>query len=786
MSPLNRKLLRDLWRLRGQVLSVALVVASGVALLVMSLSAVSSLRATTDAYYDRYGFADAFAAVKRAPERLAARIRAIPGVQAVETRVGAFAIVDIPGMAAPATAQLLSLPDRGPPTLNRLAMKSGRLPAPGRDDEAVALARFAEAHGLGVGDEVVVLLNGARRNVRLVGLALSPEFVYAMGPGALIPDERSFGVLWMGRKALAAAYDLDGAFNSVALTFSHDARPAEAVDRLDRLLDRYGGAGAFLRADQTSNWFLMNELEQLKTMATVLPAIFLAAAAFLTNTVLARLIDIERRDISLMKAFGYRNVEIGLHYSLLAMAMTAVGVLIGWGVGLALGRYNTEVYATLFTFPFLTFRPAAGEFVISAGVSLAAALAGAIFAVRRAVSVKPADAMRPPLPVRYGDGVLPKRLTGHLDHPTRIVLRQLVRAPLRALITVVGVALAVGVLVMAMQWRGAIEHLATAFFEDAQHHNITVGFYEPRPMSARFDLARLPGVLAVEPTRAVSADLIAGVRKHRGGLSGVPAEPPLNAIHDARGWTYPTPAGGVVLSDVLATKLGLGVGDEVTAKVLAGARPTLKLPVVGLVETYIGAPAYVDLGILNRTLGDGRVFDSANLLVDPEATPALFAELKATPGVAAVTVKARALLKLHETLGETVLIFTSFFVVFSGALAIGVTYNATRVALSERGRELATLRVLGFRRSEISYILLAESALLTLLALPLGCLAGYGLVWLLVESFATELFRVPFAITPDAYAYAVLTTVAAAAIAAMLTRRRLQDLDMVAVLKTRE
>lgn len=786
LRALDRKLARDLWRLKGQVVAIALVVASGVALLVMSLSAVTSLSETTEAYYERYRFAEVFAGVKRAPERLVERIRAIPGVQTAETRIAAFTTLDVAGMEEPVVARLVSLPGRGAPLLNRLALRAGRTPDPGRDDEAVVHEPFAEAHGLAVGDTFEVLLNGAKRRVRIVGIALSPEFVYVIAPGMLMPDDERFGIVWMGRETLAAAYDLDGAFNDVALALLHGVDPDAVIARLDLLLERYGGAGAIARADQTSHWFLMNELDQLRTMATVLPAIFLTVTVFLVNTVLARLINIERREISLIKAFGYSNLQVGMHYAKMAVAIAAVGILLGWALGAGLGRYNTELYSSFFRFPFLHYRPSGAEFLLSAAVSLGAALFGALWAVRRAVMLTPAEAVRPPAPESYRGTLVPASLSGRLDHLTRMLLRQLARTPARSAMTVAGVALSVAVLVMAMRVPDSIEQMAESHFTEAQRQDITVGFFEPRAMAVRFALAHLPGVLAVEPMRIAPADIRAGWRTHRGSVTGLPIEARLNVIADVRGWTLPVPRGGIVLGTKLAEKLGVGIGETVTLEMLEGARPRLEIPVTGLHEAYIAMPAYIDLAVLNRALGDPPVLGSANLLVDPRDLSALYAELKEVPAVSSVMVKQSALDEFHETLGETLLIFISFFVAFGCALVIGVVYNATRIALSERGRELATLRVLGFTRGEISYLLLGEAALLILVAMPLGCLAGVGLVWIMTESMETELFRVPFTIPPDAFGKAVLVALAAGVTAAALVRRRLDRLDLVAVLKTRE
>ncbi|MES9849471.1 MAG: ABC transporter permease, partial [Candidatus Thiodiazotropha sp.] len=442
MRALNLKLLRNLWKLRGQVLAIAVVIASGVAVLVMSLSAQQALQDTADAYYERQRFAEVFSNVKRAPLRLVERISTIPGVRSVEARIKQFATLSIEGFEEPVIGQLVSIPEQGEPRLNRLVLRSGRLVTAGNPDEAVLSEPFAEAHDLQPGDRLQALMNGNQRTLTVVGIALSPEFIYAIGPGALTPDDKRYGIIWLGQEAMAAAYDLDGAFNDLSLGLLHDTNPGQVIERLDRLLERYGSQGAIARKDQISNWFLMNEIKQLKNMSTILPIIFLTVAAFLSNMVLSRLIATDRSEIGLMKAFGYSNWQVGWHYTKLAMAMASVGILLGWLLGAWLGRVNTELYAEFFRFPLLIFRPDAGVFAIGAIVSLIAALAGSLGSVRHAATLPPAEAMLPPAPPMFRKTALSKSRAGHwLDQPTRIILRQIFRSPIRALLTSLGIAL---------------------------------------------------------------------------------------------------------------------------------------------------------------------------------------------------------------------------------------------------------------------------------------------------------------------------------------------------------
>ncbi len=788
VKPLDRKLFRELWRLRGQVLAIALVVASGIGVLIMSLSTSEALGETTRAYYERYRFADIFASLERAPERMTERIGAIPGVQTVETRIVKFATLDISGFEEPVIGLLASLPERGTPRLNRLALRAGRFVSAGHPDEVVVSEPFAEAHELEPGDQFKAVINNRKRTLDVVGIALSPEYTYAIGPGSLVPDNKRFGILWLGREALAAAYDLDSAFNDVVLSLQHGVAPEPVIEQLDRLLEPYGGVGALARADQISNWFLMNELEQLETFTTVLPTLFLTVAAFLIHMVLMRLIAIERNEIGLLKAFGYSRVQIGWHYIKLVFAITSVGIVLGWGVGAWFGRFNTETYADFFNFPLLIYRPSAEVFIIGALVSLGAALTGTLMAVRQAINLPPAEAMRPPTPVSFKHTAVFDTFGHWLDQPTRILLRQLARRPIRSLVTVMGVASAISVLVMAMHWKDSIEHMVQVYFFEAQRQDMMVGMATPKASDTLHTFEHLPGVLAAEPLRIVGAKFRNGTRTHRGALQGVDPDANLQMINDARGRPrVRVPAEGVVLGTELAAKLDVGIGDSIQVEVLEGRRPLLYLPVIDLIETYIDLPAYIDINELNRQLRERPSFEYVNMLVDHNYLAELFAELKNLPAVSAVMLRRAAIDSFVDTVGEQILIFTNIFAMFSSALGFGVIYNATRIALSERGRELASLRVLGFSKAAISYILIGEVTLLIMIGIPLGCFGGWCMAWLLITTaFQNELYRMPFVIHPSTYIISTLVVVVATIISAIIVQRRVNHLDLIAVLKTRE
>ncbi|MCY1127132.1 FtsX-like permease family protein [Frigidibacter sp. RF13] len=788
LSPLRLKLLRDLRRLWAQALAIALVMAAGVATLVLGVGAHASLDRTRAAYYAENRFADLFADVTRAPCSLSVRIAAIDGVLAVQTRIARLALTRIDGMAEPGNAMLISSPGDDPAALNRLHLRLGRMPDPRASAEAVISEGFATAHALGPGDRFTVIMNGRARDILISGVALSPEYIYALGPGDMMPDERRFGIVWMSDKALAAAYDLEGAFSNVALKLAPGASEAAVIARLDDLLAPYGGTGAYGRKDQLSHAFLDAELQQLRGMSRVLPPIFLLVAAFLVNMTLARLVALEREQIGLLKAIGYGPLAIAGHYVEFVLAIAAFGIAIGFVAGAWLGAGLATLYARFFHFPFLIFSRDPSVYGIAALITLGAAVAGAANAVRSVAWLPPAVAMQPPAPVRY------RRLFGDLFEAARflrqsgvMVARHLLRWPLRTGASILGVALAGSVLVGSQWSSGSIDRMIDIAFFRSDRQDAMITFGEERPMAALHAAARLPGVMAAEPFRAVAARIGNGHVSRRVALMGKPeGDAELSRILGTDERPMSMPEDGVILSEALARILGVGIGDQVEVALLGGDRRHFTTPVSGISLGYLGLGAATSLEALGRMTGERGRVSGVHLALDPVRQADFFVTARKTPMTGFLSLLKVSLAKFRETLAENILIMVTVYTILGAIIAVGVVYNFARIALSEQGRELASLRVLGFTRAEVARILYAELAVVVLIAQPLGWLIGYGFAHAVVAAFSSELYRIPLVITRDVYATASLIVITSAIGSALLIRRRINRLDMIEVLKTRE
>ncbi|MCU4651720.1 FtsX-like permease family protein [Roseibacterium sp. SDUM158016] len=785
MQALDKKLVRDFARLWLQGLAIAVVLACGVAILLTAFGMNAALTDTRAAYYERNRFAEIFVDTRRAPLTLLPEILDIPGVYTAEPRVQGGAILDLPGRDEVAMGQILSWPADDAPLLNVPVLRSGTYPAGA--DEVMVTTAFAEANGFVAGDVFHANLNGQRRALTITGTALSPEFIYTIGPGALMPDNEGYGILWMTEAAVAAAYDMAGAFNHLALRISAEANPQDVMDRLDTTLDAYGGLGAYDRSSQVSDAFVSAEIDQLKGMAMVVPPIFFAISAFLVGMVISRIVALDRAEIGLLKALGYSDLEVCLHYLLLAAMIALLGTGIGWGLGTILARAMAMQYATFFDFPYLIFRVPVWVYAMSGLAALLTTMLGATRAALMAARLAPAVAMQPPAPPMFRRGFLDRMMSAMaLKQTTIMVLRSIVRWPIRSLLTAAGLGAATSAVIAAGFMFGALTRIIDLAFNQSYRQDAMILFSHDLPETSLSEIARLPGVLQVEPQQFHSATLRNGPREKRVALEARPEDATLSRVIGAEGEPIVAPPGGLLLSERLAEQLELSVGDNVEVEFMTGRRETHEMVVTGLVEQFLGLGAYADMDFLDTVFRRSGHMSVANVLVDENRLPDLHAALQETPALSGLILMNENRRSFEETISQNVSVVNTIYAAIAVLITVGVAYNGARIQLSERARELASLRILGFSRAEVSSVLVGETMLLALLAQPLGWLFGAWIARALSNSFTSDLYAIPLVLSPDIFARASLIVLIASFASVMLVRRRIDRMDLVAVMKTRE
>ncbi len=787
MQAIDRKLIRDFKRLWVQALAIALVLACGVSILLTSVGMYTALSDTRKAYYERNRFADVFAQATRAPVQLLREISNIDGVLSVEARVTGQAILDLPNRSKSAVGHILSYPDNAEPVLNVPLLVRGRFPDPMLPDEVVVNDPFALANGFQLGDQFSANLDGQKRSLVIVGTALSPEFIYTIGPGALMPDDTNFGIIWMSEQAAAAAFDMTGAFNDVSLALSAGTLSDAVIDTLDDLLEPYGGRSAFDRSLHQSNAFLDAEINQMKGTAAVLPPIFFGIAAFLVSMVMGRIIALERSEIGLLKAIGYSNTEVCVHYLMLAGLIALVGIGVGWVAGSILARATAAQYAHFFDFPFVIFRVSYWIYAVAGLAGLLTTTLGAAQSALRAARLAPAIAMQPPAPPRFKRSFLDKMMTAlHLSQSTIMILRSILRWPLRSLLTSLGLALAVASVVASVFINDALDNIVDMTFYQTNRQDAILIFSEDTPEVALEDARHLPGVLQAEGQQFHTAILRNGHRSKRVAIDARRPGTDLSRVLNAQGQALTAPPGGILLSYRLANHLGVQSGDSLEAEFLSGRRETFELTVTGLAEQHIGLGAYMDLEFMNQLFRQDPRVSTVNITLDSNQTEALHLALKDLPRLSGLVEMNENRRSFQDTIEQNVVVMNTIYIVIALLITVGVAYNAARIQLSERARELASLRILGFSRGEVSYILIGELMLIALLAQPFGWLIGAWIAHAMTTAFTSDLYAIPLVLKPATFALASLIVLVAALGSVMLVRRRLDRLDLVAVMKTRE
>ncbi|MCF7789375.1 MAG: FtsX-like permease family protein [Prosthecobacter sp.] len=787
ITTLDRKLLRDIGGMKGQFLVVSLIMACGVALMIVSHSIILSLESTRDAYYQHYRMPDVFGSVKSAPLSLQPRLAHIPGVATVELRVVQGALLDMEGVQEPVKARLVSLPDSGQQNLNQIFLRRGRLPLLGSQREAVVSEAFALVHNLRIGDRITAILNGHRDHLDICGIGLSPEFVFEAPPGQTLPDNRHFGVFWMRYHSLAVAFDLDGAFNDLCMDLSPGTNPQGVIEEVDRMLTIYGAPGAFARKDHPSSKRLDDELRIVHALSVAYPIVFLCVAAFMVNSVILRLVRLQREQIAQLKALGYTSWQVGQHYLNYALVIVVLGSLGGVATGWYLGGTMLRVYSLLFHFPELTFEMDQHALVMALLVSVAAAVLGVAGAVWLAVKLSPAEAMRPEPPTDFKPSLLERMgFTRGTSLVFRMALRNIERRPWQAGFTVAGLALATGLLVLPGALADSVDHLLTYQWNDHFRQNVIVSMREPASRSTQHDLEHLAGVTLVEPIRGFVARVSNGHHSRRLFIMGFTQKCRLINPRDVSGRPIVLPAEGLVVSQKLGEVLGVKIGDRVQVQTLEGRCETHEIAVRGFMSDFYGMAAYMDIDAVRRNLRESETMTGAFLRVDPNRWDDFMREVKKQPKIDFASAKKDQLAAFRASTGASIGMLRKLFLWLAVIVAFGVVYNSARIALSERGRDLATLRVVGLTKREIAGVLLGELTLLVLLALPLGLVFGKGLASYVIAAVGNETVRLPQLINSSTYASSVLVVLAATSASFAVVGFMLNKLDLVSVLKARD
>ena len=759
MNALDRKLVRDLRHTWKMLLAVTSIIALGIACYIGMLSSARNLTSAQVSYYSTCRMADFWVDLKKAPVEDVVRQAHLAGISEIHTRIQYKVLCDMPGIPEPIGGLMISMPDRPTPVINGLVMRSGSTFTDDRLDQVIVSEKFANARGLVPGDPLAVIMNGQRRELVIVGTAISSEFVYLTSPGSLVDEPDQYGLFYIKRTFAEDAFGFEGACNSVVGIFTPEAasRPGPILKELSRRLEPYGVFMAIPRKQQFSHMTLSGELRELSRMAYMFPFFFLVVAALVLNVLITRLVEQQRVVIGTLKALGYGNRALVAHFLKYGAAAGIAGGGVGGALGFWLAGLMANAYLEFFSFPLLVNRAYPGLMLAGLALSTLICLLGALNGARQGVRLRPAEAMRPAAPGKGGVVLLERwrPFWRRLDIQWQMILREMSRRKGRTAIGIFSAAMGAAIVVLAFGFTDSMDALITQQFDKMLRSDYHLMFSGDADASVLDEIRRLPGVETVEPVLHVPCTFSAGHREKRGSITGISRGATLTVPYSADGSAATIPDAGLLLSQRLADQLGVGAGDSLAVTPVRGERRRVRVPVAGTFASTMGLPVYANATWLNRLVGESHAVTEARLLSSRDAAQneAFLWAVKDMPQLESATNIRSQRAALERQFNGAMRVSAAIMIAFAAVIFFGSILNATLVAISERLRELATFGAIGYHQRELSRLFLRENMLINMTGTLCGLPLGYGLLTGTMQSFQTDAYSFPAALYPISFLY---------------------------------
>ncbi|MCC9607174.1 FtsX-like permease family protein [Blastopirellula sp. JC732] len=787
---LDRKLGRDLLQSRGLLLAIVSIMTLGIGLFVGMQSTYHSLSEAKQRYYANCRVADFWVDLKKLPLAEVDAVRRMEGIRQLQPRIQFAATVDLDNRVKPLNGLVIAMPEHRQPVLNDIMMVRGSYFTGRRENEVVINDKFAAANRISPGDWIHLLMNDRRQEFFVVGTAISAEFTYLLGPGALTPDPENFGVFYVPQRFAEDAYDFSGAANQLVGAVAPGTNLDRLLDDIELQLSPFGVFSATPLKDYTSNYYISNEIEQLATFATFLPSVFLAVAALVLNVLMTRLARQQRVVVGTFKAIGYSDWTLFIHFLKYGAAVGVAGSIGGSALGMLLTQGMTAQYQTLFQFPDLhaDFFPA--THLTGLAVSLFCSILGSLYGARSMLVLKPVEAMRSDPPKNSGRIWLEHFpwLWGQLSSPWRAALRGMFRNRVRTAVAIFASMTGASILVAGLMMYEATDYFIRVQFEEIIRSDIDLSFKDVVDQAAINELRRLPGADLAEPMFSVACTLENGVHTRRSAVMGIAPGASLTSPRNEAGEPIAVPEVGLTLDRQLANILNVGRGDLVVLRPVQGDQTPKTVPVAQICDGMFGLSCYADIHYLNKLRGEEFAASGAQLKVNPApgVIDDLYRELKRMPAIESVNARIDMINNMRKTFVQAQLVMIFSIILFAGIIFFGSVLNATLINLSEREREAATLGAIGYTRWEIGAMFLRESMLANVIGTLLGFPLGYQLVVLMTFTIDKDLIRFPVVTAPWIYIAGIVASISFALLAHAVVQRRINTMNLLEALQVKE
>jgi len=793
VSLLNVKLLRDIWQSRWQFIAVIVVVMLGISFYQSSWMSYRNIGASYELYYDMLHFADFEISLQQAPDTIDRRLRQLPGITSVQSRLVSEVELEMPvAEAREVIARIISLPDHGRAAANDVTVLQGRYLGPPHKREVLVEQSFAEHHSLRVGDYVHPVVEGEVTDFRIVGLALSAEYIYAIqSKQYLMPTPSTFGVFWMRQGQGERLLGMSGMVNNICARAEPQQRD-RVMNSAHAMLRKYGAEEPVPREKQPSNYLLQMDLEGYRVMAVFFPLLFLFSASLTIYTLLVRIVNSQRGQIGFLRASGMPVEALTWHYLYYALLCGTAGGVLGVIAGIYMSLALTRYYLNFLAIPVIH-NPMHWPTVavgVAAGV-LSCGIAG-YFSSRRVALLHPAVALREEVAAGGRRSAIERLLPalGRLALYWRIPLRNIFRSRRRTLYTATGIAMGVSLILVSLAVRDATFDSIDTYLQEIQRYDLQASFIPPQTASIGFHVAQWPGVKKTEATLALPVELHRGDRIVNTVLVGLEPDAHLQALVSPAGRRVPVHGSALLMSVGNRKKLGVETGDVIRlAFALNDEETNIEVPVRAgeiirqPVGSYVYLPAATVRRIFERDLGlPNKSVTTLMVVGEPDHLNAIKDKLYEVPNVAAVEDCRETRSQLIEMM-ELNLGFIAIMIMLGSGLALAIIYNTVSINIVERTRELASMRAMGMTRRMVGVLITVENLLVGFLGLVGGIPLGYLLNQALVASWENELMQIQAVIFPASY----LTTIIAIILTILLSQipgiRQLNRVDLAAATK---
>lgn len=755
-----KKLLRDLWGNKVSNFAIILIIGMGIMLYISLSLVMDTLDGSRTAFYAVGKFPDAYVELVSAPWSVVDRVRETEGVSKVEGRFITDVRID-ENFGAPSSKtkyiRLLS-ETRG---IGEYLLIEGHSPEE-KSDQIVIAQDFANANRLKVGDRIPIIVSGRIEHLEICGIAQSPEYVYALRSVAqFFPDPTNFSIGFMHRESIRRITGTDHLTQILYHTKSGYSQQ-DVEKRLEILLKDYGVVRAYPMDDQTSNLMMTQELHQLKGASVVTPIILLSMSAMILFIMLGRVVDRQRGQIGLLKAFGLSDPEIFLHYLMYSMTISILGGVLGIVLGFVLSDLMVDVYAMFFNMPFVKADTSPSHILQALGMTAVFGTLSGIRASCKASGLSPSEAMRAKAPdiVRSSLPEKLRHLTDLFTTAGKMSLRNIFRNPARSVFVLIGVVITFAYAVVPWGFIRATDRILFSNYTEVERYNVKVYLTQLMDAEAvRAELIRRADVQRAEALLEIPVTLTKAHVRENVALIAIEDQSSLFTLKKD-GRRIQPPPNAVILSQRLAEKLNVSKGNilQMESPLFKYKDEKVEVIVYEIIEQTVGMSAYANIRHIGGLIGDENAASSVLLRGTPDSSEALKRDYKDSAQIDDINDTDDMISMMREFVQTFVSMMWLLLIIAIG-IGFAVIYNSYSIILSEREKEFASLLVMGMSEKEVIGIISLEQWLISIAAFPLGVPVIRTMVDIVGKASSNDTFTFDFEVEPAAYAVGLAITV---------------------------